>query len=106
MKMHSRYFFRGMAEHGLSGLATQAAHLTMPRSVPACKAAVSARTGHQAWARRVPELTTKALDIRYLFYYSFFAIQVLDPNMDLRTVKHFIWKSGGDLTLHYRQKST
>ncbi|KAH0627622.1 hypothetical protein JD844_003606 [Phrynosoma platyrhinos] len=33
-------------------------------------------------------------------------IEVLDPNMDLRTVKHFIWKSGGDLTLHYRQKST
>ncbi|ETE72654.1 WD repeat-containing protein 48, partial [Ophiophagus hannah] len=33
-------------------------------------------------------------------------IAVLDPNMDLRTVKHFIWKSGGDLTLHYRQKST
>uniref|UniRef100_A0A3P8YPR8 WD repeat-containing protein 48 n=1 Tax=Esox lucius TaxID=8010 RepID=A0A3P8YPR8_ESOLU len=32
--------------------------------------------------------------------------QVLDPNMDLRTVKHFIWKSGGDLTLHYRQRST
>uniref|UniRef100_A0A672STL1 WD repeat-containing protein 48 n=1 Tax=Sinocyclocheilus grahami TaxID=75366 RepID=A0A672STL1_SINGR len=32
--------------------------------------------------------------------------QVLDPNIDLRTVKHFIWKSGGDLTLHYRQKST
>ncbi|XP_077990017.1 WD repeat-containing protein 48-like [Glandiceps talaboti] len=30
--------------------------------------------------------------------------QVLDPNMDLRTVKHFIWKSGGDLTLHYRPK--
>ncbi|CAH1799827.1 unnamed protein product [Owenia fusiformis] len=28
--------------------------------------------------------------------------QVLDPNMDLRTVKHFIWKQGGDLTLHYR----
>lgn len=28
--------------------------------------------------------------------------QVLDPNMDLRTVKHFIWKSGGDLVLHYR----
>ena len=27
---------------------------------------------------------------------------VLDPNMDLRTVKHFIWKSGGDLLLHYR----
>lgn len=27
---------------------------------------------------------------------------VLDPNMDLRTVKHFIWKSGGDLVLHYR----
>uniref|UniRef100_A0A8C2ILW6 WD repeat-containing protein 48 n=1 Tax=Cyprinus carpio TaxID=7962 RepID=A0A8C2ILW6_CYPCA len=32
--------------------------------------------------------------------------QLLDPNMDLRTVKHFIWKSGGDLTLHYRQKAT
>ncbi|XP_048249973.1 WD repeat-containing protein 48-like [Haliotis rufescens] len=28
--------------------------------------------------------------------------QVLDPNMDLRTVKHFIWKQTGDLTLHYR----
>ncbi|KAG8541481.1 hypothetical protein GDO81_028932 [Engystomops pustulosus] len=33
-------------------------------------------------------------------------VSILDPNMDLRTVKHFIWKSGGDLTLHYRQKST
>lgn len=28
--------------------------------------------------------------------------QVLEPNMDLRTVKHFIWKSGGDLVLNYR----
>ncbi|OTF70327.1 WD repeat-containing protein 48-like protein, partial [Euroglyphus maynei] len=28
--------------------------------------------------------------------------QVLDPNMDLRTVKHFIWKSSGDLILYYR----
>ncbi|XP_012285093.1 WD repeat-containing protein 48 [Orussus abietinus] len=28
--------------------------------------------------------------------------QVLDPSMDLRTVKHFIWKSSVDLTLHYR----
>jgi WD repeat-containing protein 48 len=28
--------------------------------------------------------------------------QLLDPNMDLRTVKHFIWKSGGELILHYR----
>ena len=28
--------------------------------------------------------------------------QLLDPNMDLRTVKHFIWKQGGDLILHYR----
>lgn len=27
--------------------------------------------------------------------------QVLDRNLDLRTVKHFIWKSGGDLVLHY-----
>ncbi|RWS28076.1 WD repeat-containing protein 48-like protein [Leptotrombidium deliense] len=27
--------------------------------------------------------------------------QLLDPNMDLRTVRHFIWKSGGDLVLHY-----
>jgi WD repeat-containing protein 48 len=26
----------------------------------------------------------------------------LDPNMDLRTVRHFIWKSGGDLVLHYK----
>jgi len=26
----------------------------------------------------------------------------LDPNMDLRTVKSFIWKSSSDLVLHYR----
>ncbi|KAL8578817.1 WD repeat-containing protein 48 [Nucella lapillus] len=31
--------------------------------------------------------------------------QVLDPNMDLRTVRHFIWKQPGDLTLHYRPLS-
>ncbi|XP_012943026.1 WD repeat-containing protein 48 [Aplysia californica] len=31
--------------------------------------------------------------------------QVLDPNMDLRTVRHFIWKQTGDLTLHYRPLS-
>ena len=30
--------------------------------------------------------------------------QLLDPGLDLRTVKHFIWKQGGDLTLHYRPK--
>ncbi|XP_023246639.1 WD repeat-containing protein 48 isoform X2 [Copidosoma floridanum] len=28
--------------------------------------------------------------------------QVLDPSMDLRTVRHFIWKSSADLTIHYR----
>lgn len=28
--------------------------------------------------------------------------QILDANMDLRTVRHFIWKSGGDLVLHYK----
>ncbi|GLV36077.1 uncharacterized protein CBL_01841 [Carabus blaptoides fortunei] len=28
--------------------------------------------------------------------------QILDPAMDLRTVKHFIWKSTADLTLYYR----
>ncbi|XP_056629961.1 WD repeat-containing protein 48 homolog [Diorhabda carinulata] len=28
--------------------------------------------------------------------------QVLDPAMDLRTVKHFIWKSSSDLTLYYK----
>ncbi|XP_058801534.1 WD repeat-containing protein 48 [Phymastichus coffea] len=28
--------------------------------------------------------------------------QVLDPSMDLRTVRHFIWKSSADLTLYYR----
>lgn len=32
--------------------------------------------------------------------------QVLDANMDLRTVKHFIWKQSGDLMLHYRPIST
>lgn len=28
--------------------------------------------------------------------------QILDPGMDLRTVRHFIWKSTADLVLHYR----
>ncbi|VEN34270.1 unnamed protein product [Callosobruchus maculatus] len=28
--------------------------------------------------------------------------QVLDPSMDLRTIKHFIWKSSSDLTLYYK----
>ncbi|KAL4002256.1 hypothetical protein ACH3XW_2705 [Acanthocheilonema viteae] len=28
--------------------------------------------------------------------------QKLDPEMDLRTVKHFIWKQGGDLMLYYK----
>ena len=28
--------------------------------------------------------------------------KVLEPNMDLRTVKHFIWKSSTDLMLYYR----
>jgi len=28
--------------------------------------------------------------------------QVLDPNMDLRTVRHYIWKCSGDLILNYR----
>lgn len=28
--------------------------------------------------------------------------RLLDPNMDLRTVKHFIWKSSSDLVLNYR----
>lgn len=32
--------------------------------------------------------------------------QVLDPSMDLRTVKHFIWKSSHDLTLYYKLINT
>uniref|UniRef100_A0A915AQJ8 WD repeat-containing protein 48 homolog n=1 Tax=Parascaris univalens TaxID=6257 RepID=A0A915AQJ8_PARUN len=28
--------------------------------------------------------------------------QKLDPEMDLRTVKHFVWKQGGDLLLYYK----
>uniref|UniRef100_A0A914W6J7 WD repeat-containing protein 48 homolog n=1 Tax=Plectus sambesii TaxID=2011161 RepID=A0A914W6J7_9BILA len=28
--------------------------------------------------------------------------QKLEPDLDLRTVKHFIWKQGGDLLLHYK----
>ncbi|KAI5106512.1 WD repeat-containing protein 48, partial [Silurus meridionalis] len=59
----------------------------------------------------------KTLQFGLLFFHPLYPIsvtllcseflrKVLDPNMDLRTVKHFIWKSGGDLTLHYRQKST
>lgn len=29
---------------------------------------------------------------------------VCDPSMDLRTVKHFIWKQSGDLTFYYKTK--
>jgi WD repeat-containing protein 48 len=29
---------------------------------------------------------------------------VCDPNMDLRTVKHFIWKQATDLTFYYKTK--
>ncbi|KAF6021880.1 WDR48 [Bugula neritina] len=29
--------------------------------------------------------------------------QLLDPSMDLRTAKNFVWKQGGDLTLVYKQ---
>ncbi|XP_055387211.1 WD repeat-containing protein 48 homolog [Condylostylus longicornis] len=29
---------------------------------------------------------------------------VVDPNMDLRTVRHFIWKQSADLTFHYKTK--
>ncbi|KRX34806.1 WD repeat-containing protein 48, partial [Trichinella murrelli] len=31
--------------------------------------------------------------------------QRLDPNMDLRTIKYFIWKQGGDLVLYYKALS-
>ncbi len=29
---------------------------------------------------------------------------MLDPELDLRTVKYFIWKSSGDVKLVYREK--
>lgn len=29
---------------------------------------------------------------------------LIDPNMDLRTVRHFIWKQSADLTFHYKTK--
>lgn len=37
-----------------------------------------------------------------IFYSTFVSIQALDPNMDLRTVRHCIWKGGCDLALQYR----
>lgn len=52
------------------------------------------------------ECTEHNFSFMLVTFFCFWFVQVLDPNMDLRTVKHFIWKSGGDLTLHYRQKST
>lgn len=35
----------------------------------------------------------------------FLVRQVLDPNMDLRTVRHFIWKQSVDLTFFYKTKT-
>lgn len=29
---------------------------------------------------------------------------MIDPNLDLRTVRHFIWKQSADLTFHYKTK--
>lgn len=29
---------------------------------------------------------------------------IIDPNLDLRTVRHFIWKQSADLTFHYKTK--
>ena len=29
-------------------------------------------------------------------------VQLLDPDLDLRTVKYSVWKSGGDMRLMYR----
>lgn len=40
-----------------------------------------------------------------LIYRLSFDFQSLDPNMDLRTVRHFIWKQSVDLTFHYKTKS-
>lgn len=28
--------------------------------------------------------------------------QKLDPEMDLRTLKHFVWKQNSDLLIHYK----
>lgn len=59
----------------------------------------------ESQATSFPPCYTRGAEMATVFMLMF-TLQVLDPNMDLRTVKHFIWKSGGDLTLHYRQKST
>lgn len=29
-------------------------------------------------------------------------LQLLDPTMDLRTVKHYLWKNSGEIVLHYK----
>lgn len=30
-------------------------------------------------------------------------VQILDPDLDLRTVKHSVWKSGGDMKLYFKE---
>ncbi len=34
----------------------------------------------------------------------YMSLQVLDPELDLRTVKVKMWRSGGDVKLFYRKK--
>ncbi|KAK7603146.1 hypothetical protein V9T40_003145 [Parthenolecanium corni] len=46
----------------------------------------------------LPETQTLLLDLIDILCND----QVLDPNMELRTVRYHIWKSSSDLTLHYR----
>ncbi len=32
------------------------------------------------------------------------SVQVLDPELDLRSVKHSVWRSGGDMKLFYKER--
>lgn len=50
--------------------------------------------------------TKFCLNLTLFSFLFFFNSQSVDPNMDLRTVRHFIWKQSVDLTFYYKTKSS
>ncbi len=54
--------------------------------------------GHSAHSR-LADSTTAVAEERVELYCN---DKLLDPNLDLRTVKYFIWKSSNDLVLNYK----
>ena len=49
------------------------------------------------------QLTTSCMGVVWVLHLLYGLLQVLDPELDLRTVKYSVWRSGGDMKLFYRE---